>query len=160
MIVRALVPADWQQFRDIRLHALQSCPGAYSTSYADAKDRTEAQWKDLIAGADRHVFGLFNGTDLAGIAAVFAEGTTATFAMAFIRPEYRGRSLSHLLFDARMAWCREHNIDRAIVSHRASNEASARAIRRHGFSATSRAVRLWPDGETEDEISSELRLDP
>ncbi len=157
MIVRALVLSDWQQFRDIRLHALASCPGAFSTSYAQVKDRTEDQWKQLITGSDRQVVGLFD-EKLVGIAAVFVEGVTATFAMAFILPQYRGRGLSRLFFDARLAWANHRKIDRVVVGYRRSNEASARAIRRYGFKPFSVEPRRWPDGAVEDEISCEISL--
>ncbi len=73
--------------------------------------------------------------------------------MSYIRPEYRGRRLTALLYEARLRWiASQPQFTRTIVSHRASNEASARAIRRHGFTLIDRVQRTWPDGTIEDEV--------
>jgi len=60
---------------------------------------------------------------------------------------------------ARLAWIRSQGVlRRIIVSHRASNEVSRRAIERHGFLPTRSAPRTWPDGTVEDELFYELRI--
>jgi RimJ/RimL family protein N-acetyltransferase len=107
---------------------------------------------------------LFNGQRLVGITATFTwqgdpSGQTAVLAMSFIRPEYRGRGLSRLLYDARLDWIRtQPQFKRVVVSHRASNEVSRRANQRHGFHPIGRSQRIWPDGAIEDEIWYELRI--
>jgi RimJ/RimL family protein N-acetyltransferase len=97
-----------------------------------------------------------------GITAAFTWGEdreTALLAMSFIVPDYRRRGLSRMLYDARLAWIRQQpQFKRIIVSHRASNQASARAIQRYGFVPTGRSLRNWPDGSSEDEIQYELRI--
>ena len=57
------------------------------------------------------MFGLFDGDCLIGITAAFAlaedpAAQTAIFGMSFILPEYRGRGLSRLLYEARLEWTR------------------------------------------------------
>jgi len=57
--------------------------------------------------------------------------------MSFIAPAYRGRGLSRLLYDARLAWIKARpRFKRVILSHAVSNEASRRAHRRYGFVLT------------------------
>jgi RimJ/RimL family protein N-acetyltransferase len=163
--IRPLDPTEWEMFRDFRLAALQAAPGVFSASYDEALARTPGQWQATIGGTEHHqVFGLFDGPRLVGITAVFESDEhpardTAIFAMSFILPPYRGRDLSRLLYEARLAWVRaQPRFRRVLVSVRASNLASQRANRRYGFTATRRAPRLWPDGTTEDEVFYRLDL--
>ncbi|MBL8543244.1 MAG: GNAT family N-acetyltransferase [Hyphomonadaceae bacterium] len=164
ILIRPLQEDDWAPFRALRLRALQSEPGVFATAYAEAAARPESQWRWTVSGADHQAFGLFDGAALIGITAIFRDsedpsGATAMLAMSFIEPAYRGRGLSQLFYDARLAWARAHGgFRRIVVSHRASNEASRRANQRHGFTLTGSAPRTWPDGVTEDEISYELLL--
>jgi RimJ/RimL family protein N-acetyltransferase len=163
MNVRAIAPSEWQAFRDFRLVALKSAPGAYETTYAHAAARSEDDWRSLLSPERQQMFGLFDGDRLIGITAVFTsreDVTTAMLAMSFILPEYRGKRLSRLLYEARLDWVRERGtFRRVVVGHRASNKASEGAMRTAGFQPTHREPRTWPDGVTEDEIWYELRLD-
>lgn len=108
---------------------------------------------------------MFDDARLIGITAVFtfngdSTGQTAILAMSFIDPEYRGRGLSRLLYEARVAWAKaQPNLTRVIVSHRESNEVSRRANQHFGFVYTHTTSRTWPDGVTENELHYELRLD-
>jgi RimJ/RimL family protein N-acetyltransferase len=163
--IRALDPAEWATFRDFRLHALKSAPGVFTGTYEDSAARSSEQWQATVQGPGHQVFGLFDGECLIGITAAFTwredpSGQTVMLAMSFILPEYRRRGLSRLFFDARLDWIRaQPQFKRIIVSHRASNAASRRAIERHGFVRTGRVEHVWPDGQTEDEITYELLIE-
>jgi len=162
--IRALDSTEWAVFRDFRLQALKAAPGVFGSSYETEATRTSEEWRDTVTGPGHQVFGLFDGEHLIGITAAFTwredpSGETALLAMSFILPEYRGRGLSRLLYEARLDWIRKHaQFKRAVVFHRQSNEASRRANERHGFRPTGRAPHAWPDGATEDEIFCELRI--
>jgi RimJ/RimL family protein N-acetyltransferase len=162
--IRALDPAEWQAFRDFRLHALKTAPGVFGSSYETEVDRTAEEWQDGVRGPGHQVFGLFDGEEMIGITAALTwrddpSGKSAVLAMSFIQPEYRGRGLSKLLYEARLDWIRaRRQFKRVVVSHRESNEASRRANQRHGFGPTGRKSKVWPDGTTEDEVLYELRL--
>ena len=161
---RPLGPEDWTMFRDVRLAALQSSPGMFSGTYADSLQRSAEKWQQMTSGSNHQVWGLFDDTTPIGITAVFEtstdpRGDTAMLAMSFILPAYRGRGLSRLLYDVRLAWLRQHpRFKRAVISHRQSNQAARRASLRSGFIETGRAACQWPDGTSEDEIRYELAL--
>lgn len=107
------------------------------------------------------VFGLFDGDQLAGITAINRESAdTATLAMSYIRPAWRGCRHSGLLYKARLDWARDHRVRRIRVSHRASNVPSQQAIMRHRFRLTSTQPHHWPDGTVEDDVSYELVVEP
>jgi RimJ/RimL family protein N-acetyltransferase len=162
--IRALDSTEWVAFRDFRLQALKSAPGVFGSSYESEVTRTAEEWQDTVTGPGHQVFGLFDGKHLIGITAAFTwredpSGETALLAMSFILPEYRGRRLSRLLYQARLDWIRKHSeFKRAVVFHRRSNEASRRANERHGFRPVGRATHAWPDGTIEDEIFCELLI--
>ena len=163
--IRALNPDEWAIFRDLRLHALKSAPGVFATAYDDVASKLPEHWRATIQGAGNQVFGLFDDDRLIGITAVFTWNEdplqqTALLAMSFILPEYRRRGLARLLYEARLEWIRAHpQFRRVVVSHRASNEASRRAMQQFGFVRTGSRPQTWPDGDTEDEITYELCIE-
>ena len=158
-VVRRLTVDDWQANRAIRLAALRECPGHYFTSLEEAEQRSDDAWRGMLMSATLVVFGLFDGDDLAGIAAIArAQRDAATLAMSYLHPVYRGRGLSAALFAARLEWARAHGIARILVNHRASNEPSRRAIVRHGFRCTGARPHRWPDGAVADDVQYVLEL--
>jgi len=162
--IRALRPSEWLLFREFRLAALRASPGVFLGTFEREAAHTQERWAALLAGIDGAVFGLFEGTEVIGITSVYTDqddpnGSTAGLAMSFILPAYRGRGLSAKLYEARLAWIRSRpKFRRVRVGHRASNEASMRAVQRHGFALIDRKRRLWPDGGQEDELIYELWL--
>lgn len=163
MEVRRLTEADWQANREIRLEALAGHPGNYFTSLAEAEARTEAEWRAMLTSATLATFGLYDGDTLAGLTAAYIadadpSGRTMGLAMSYIRPAWRGRGLTALLYAARFGWAREQGMTRVIVSHRASNTPSRKAIERQGFCRTGAVMHLWPDGAEEENIEYELML--
>jgi RimJ/RimL family protein N-acetyltransferase len=162
--IRPLDPSEWRAFRDFRLAALKAAPGVFLTSHDEASGFPEDRWRTAIKGPAHQVFGLFDDALLIGITGTFTwdgdpSGATAILVMSFIAPEYRGRGLSRMLFEARLGWIRaQPQFTRVVVSHRASNEASRRGILGFGFVETKRAPHTWPDGITEDMISYRLDL--
>ncbi|HEY0492010.1 MAG TPA: GNAT family N-acetyltransferase, partial [Candidatus Dormibacteraeota bacterium] len=50
LIVRRLGPADWEEFRQIRLRALAEAPEAFSSTLADAVRLDQREWMERLAG--------------------------------------------------------------------------------------------------------------
>jgi RimJ/RimL family protein N-acetyltransferase len=164
LFIRALEPEEWEAFREVRLQGLKEHPGSFFSNFAAEEKYGPEKWQELVRGPAHQVFGLFDGERLAGVTAAFPfrddpSGETAQLGMSFIRQEYRGQKLTGLFYKARLDWIRaQPQFKRVVVSHRASNEASRRAIVRHGFFETRRVARTWPDGVTEDEWIYELKI--
>jgi RimJ/RimL family protein N-acetyltransferase len=156
--IRPLDPSEWRALREIRLFALHTEPGVFFASYDGELALGDDEWQRRIAAGGSVIFGLFAGSDLVGITGVVTDrddpsGKTAVLVMSYIRPAYRDRGLTALFYEARLGWiASQPQFTRASVSHRASNEASGRAIRGHGFTLVDRVARTWPDGTTEDEV--------
>ena len=63
------------------------------------------------------------------------------------------------MYKARIDWANDQpNVEKIIVSHRASNLASKYANQKHGFIETHKKEKIWTDGATEDEIFYELKI--
>jgi RimJ/RimL family protein N-acetyltransferase len=163
-VIRPLAEADWLRLRDLRLHALRTEPGVFFASYEREAALEQTEWIARITDPGKRVFGLFADAELIAITGIITSpgdpsGATAELVMSYILPPYRGRGFSSLLFEARLRWATaQPQITTVRVSHRYSNQASRRAIERHGFVFVRRAPRLWPDGVLEDEVFYQLSL--
>jgi GNAT superfamily N-acetyltransferase len=141
--IRALSSEEWPAFREFRLHALQDARSVFGSSYEAEATKAPQEWQDLVSGTLHQAFGLFDGERLVGITAAFQwkndpSGETAVLAMSYILPEYRGRGLSRLLYEARLDWIRMRpQFKRVVVSHRGSNESSRRGYTEARFPADS-----------------------
>jgi len=161
---RALTAEDWQIFRQIRLRALRVHPGVYLGSYKDAAARTEREWKEMLDGYGKCIFGLFDRDRMIGLAAIFTSredpsGQSGVLAMDYIDPSYRGRCLSKLLYQLRIDWARLHQpFKRLVISHREGNEASRRANQAFGFRYIGREDIDWPDGAQAPHYLYELEI--
>ena len=162
ILIRPLDSSEWESFRDFRLAALLASPGSFYATFAKEIKLSPDKWRDRIAAPDHQVFGLLDGEKLIGITAVFTDrddpsGQTAHLAMSFILPPYRGQGLSRKLYDARLTWIiAQPQFKRVTAGHRASNDASRRAMQAQGFVRIGQSSRLWPDGVTEDDVHYEL----
>lgn len=162
---RALTAADWRTFRQIRLHALRAHPDVYLGSYQEAAARTERDWGEMLDGQGKCIFGLFDGDNIVGLAAIFtsredSSGQTGVLAMDYVDPRYRGRHLSRLLYEARIEWAKQHPpFRRLVVAHREGNEASRRANQSFDFKFIGKQEIGWPDGTTAPDCLYELDLD-
>ena len=161
--IRPFEPDEWELLKDMRLHALKSSPEVYCGNYEDSASRDDQRWKDSITDENTGIFGLFDQDKLIGITGVVTSRENpkhAIFVMTFIEPEYRGRGLTKYLYKARLDWAIQNtNLEKIILSHRAGNEASRRAMIKHGFQYTGKEKISWPDCAEEFELKYELNLE-
>lgn len=139
IIIRQLTPADWEEFRALRLKAITEHPEFFVTDVPQEQNAPPAYWQDMLDGHGKALFGLFDHHTMIGMAGAFPSrhepaGQTAYLGMDFIHPDYRGRHLAHLFYTARLDWLKvQEKYVRVLVSHRAGNDASRRAIEHFGF---------------------------
>lgn len=162
--IRKLTEDDWQKLSRIRLKALQSDPFVFGSSYEKESQFTEDDWRTHLQSNDSAVFVIFEDKTPIGMTgiSVFREDATNKTAIlwgSWLKPEFRGKGLSDLMYKTRINWAKEHpGIERIIVSHRASNLASKHANQKHGFVFTRTHEKVWADGATEDEVWYELKI--
>ena len=160
--IRPFTPDEWADLRAIRLRALQNHPDVFSSNYKREEAYDEARWREMIAQDTGCVFGLYDGDKVIGLTGVFVSrddptGKTAVFAMSYIDPAYRGQKLSRYLYEARIGWAQaQPQIEKIVISHRESNEASRRANQAFGFQHIDTQAKDWPDGTSENEMIYQL----
>jgi RimJ/RimL family protein N-acetyltransferase len=163
--IRQLTEKDWRKLSQIRLKALQTDPKVFGSNYEKESQMTEADWRGWLQNANAAIFMLFDGEKPIGMTSVSVRredetNQTAILTASWLEPEFRGKGLSKLMYEARIEWAKSHpTIKRIIVSHRASNVASKYANQKHGFKFTHINEKVWVDGITEDEVCYELMLD-
>lgn len=164
--IRQLTEDDWRVFSQVRLRALKSDPLVFGSNYETESQFSEADWRNRLRQSDNSAVFMLFAADAAPIGitgvSVFRDDPTARTALlwgSWLEPDFRGRGLSKMMYQARIDWARRHpSINRIIVSHRASNVASKYANQKHGFTFTRTHEKVWADGATEDEVCYELKL--
>jgi RimJ/RimL family protein N-acetyltransferase len=163
-IIRQIKEFDWAELRTIRLLALQSDPAVFGSNYAKESQMTESDWRGWLATNDSGIFLIDVDGKPLGMAGIAIDRTDPTKKRAllwgsWLAPAQRGKGYSHLFYEARITWAKNHpTCEKIIVSHRASNLASKHANQKHSFVWTHNKQKTWPDGTTEDECCYELVL--
>ncbi|MFT7246416.1 MAG: ribosomal protein S18 acetylase RimI-like enzyme [Candidatus Azotimanducaceae bacterium] len=110
VIVRPFIQAEWQQYRDTRLSALQDSPDAFGSVYETTALLADSEWQDRLAritpDRDLSLAGLV-GTEFAGMAwARFdqPEDTIVHLYQMWVSPAHRGKGLAHKLLLEALAW--------------------------------------------------------
>lgn len=159
-ICRPLVAEEAEDFRRLRLEALDRHPRAFGALAEEERGLDLAVFADRIRGRQPGdaVFGAFVGGRLCGIAGLQrAEGATrchrAMLQTVYVRPEHRGGGLAEALVGAVIAHARAHvELVNAFV---AAENGRARAFyRRLGFVATGvqRKMLKFADGPSDEVV--------
>lgn len=160
--IRKLTEDDWREFSRIRLKALATDPNVFGSNYEREKDTPEDDWRKTLRSEETAVFLIYDDETPIGITCIGIDRNDATKKTAllwgsWLAPEFRGKGLSELMYQARIDWAkRQPTVEKIIVSHRASNLSSKFANQKHGFKFTHKKEKLWTDGITEDDVCYEL----
>jgi GNAT superfamily N-acetyltransferase len=160
-ILRRFLPDQWEAYRDIRLEALQTNPEMFGNNYAKESQYTKEDWLGAVDNPHREMFGLYFNEHIVGVtgaALVKEDHSQAVLVAFFIQPEYRGKGLSKLFYDAGLEWARKMNCTSAIISHREDNRTSINTTQKFGFEYTHNDSRESPDGKVLSQLHYKLDL--
>lgn len=147
--IRQFTAADVAIYKALRLEALQKEGKYFRMSYGEETALPDEEWQNRILNPQFGRFGLYHDDKLIGITAIITEDNiNAYMTQSYIRKEYRGRGLSRLLYEARINWAKERNIQKLTVGHRADNISSFKANQHFGFQYKYSQTFLWPDNAT------------
>jgi len=156
VVVRRLVPDDWEAQRSLRLAALADSPSAFLTTLDQARQAPEQQWRDRIATSP-HFLAEFNGTPAGMAVGLLIDDGTAEVVGVWVHPDARGSGAIEGLLDAVSAWAADEGHDRLGLWVVDGNERAERAYARYGFTRTGRSQPVpGRPGETEVEMVREL----
>lgn len=129
-------------YREIRLRALRDAPFAFTTTFAQAIERTAGSWDEAADGAAngtaRAIFFILTDGKPTGLAALYQHPElpgTGELLQVWVAPEYRGCGAADALLDALFRWGTEDaGFSRVIAEVKASNKRALCFYRRYGFS--------------------------
>lgn len=156
-----LLPSQWEDYKLIRLEALQTNPDMFGSNYLKEAAYSQNDWVSFLENDKRAIFALYHMESLIGLTGVTLDKddtTTAVLFASFIKPLYRGNGLTKLFYQARIDWAKSKNCASITVSHRAGNHISKAANQRFGFSYINSKNVTWPDGVCADELIYSLKL--
>lgn len=159
--IRQFAAEDVAAYKRIRLEALATEPGMFGNSHAMEAAMPHEDWVNRIVHPGHARFGLYFNDELIGLTAIIIDAENpaeAYMTQSYIRKEHRGKGLSTLLYDARIAWAKAKGVELLTISHRWSNLASKAANQRYGFVYHHTDSRTWPDGVTEDNVHYTLSI--
>lgn len=110
---RALLPDEWETYKDVRLAALADSPDAFGSTLAAEQLRLPEGWRDRLAvaqvsGADLPL-AAFLGQQVVGLvwAKVDAvDSTTVHVFQMWVAPQHRGQGIGKALLDHVISWAR------------------------------------------------------
>ncbi len=147
MVVRQLHADDWALYREIRLAALSTDPGAFASSHEREVGFDEARWRGrLTTGPDGRPSATFIDTGpgpesgtrpLGTVGVAYTEYHPAPMLVAmWVRPDARGRGSGRRLIDAVVAWAAERDESAVVLWVVKDNHAAVRLYESCGFEAT------------------------
>jgi RimJ/RimL family protein N-acetyltransferase len=133
--IRRLLPTDATLYRDIRLEALRSDPGAFGSTFAIESTKPLTWFEERLG--DAAVFGGFDRADLLGVAGFFVhrgakEGHKGVLWGMYVRARARKTGLGRRLVDAVVDHAREH-VEILQLRVVEGNEPARRLYARLGF---------------------------
>ena len=163
--IRRLEPADAPAYRALRLAALRESPSAYGSSAEEEEALPLALFEDrLAAGAERAVFGAFDGTTLVGLTGLVREpkakrAHTASVFGVYVAPQARGQHTGRRLMQATIDAARSlPGLLQLRLCVNADNTAAIRLYASLGFETFGREIdAVNVDGRFHDELHMALR---
>jgi ribosomal protein S18 acetylase RimI-like enzyme len=151
-------------FREVRLRALKDTPSAFSSTFEQELQLTDADWLErALRWNGEKGIGLLamDGSVGCGIAGSFLDEddrTRAHLISMWTAPAHRQQGVGRLLVNEIAGWARQRGADRLLLMVTSSNEAAMIFYERLGFTRTGRTEPYPNDSRMiEYEMSRPLR---
>lgn len=153
--IRQLTQADLEDFRAIRLAALQDAPTAFGSVHAVESARPLSAFAERLAGS--RVFGAHAGGEIVGMVGLARETGLKDRHKGFlwgmyVQPAWRRHGVAAALMDALLAAAADE-VEQVLLSVVQGNRAALAFYERHGFVAYGVEPRaLKESGSYADEV--------
>ncbi len=140
VLIRPASLADAVQFRELRLHALQDSPLAFSADYQMNAMQPAAYWQDRMKeDEDASIFFAEYEQRLIGMTGIVRGRSPKTKHAAdiwgvYLRPEWRGLHIAEALIHACFAWAKAREVVILRLGVTTVNQPAIRCYERCGFS--------------------------
>ncbi len=164
----SLPPEAWPEYKRLRLRALSTESQAFGTSYAEAAEYPNGQWRqrlqDVYEGKSHLLFARVDG-ELVGMVGAFQTDDTrkdfsANIISMYVESAFRRRGigralLSRLLHDLAVKGIVKASLD--VVSEQIAAKQLYASL---GFAVTGSSIQPLGDGREHSELKMELTLLP
>ena len=150
--IRAIAPAEWHSYRDLRLRALKDAPDAFGTRHADAINHADDYWQgrlsNLSTDRDLPLFADYCGklTGLAWGKIEKPESLGHLFQM-WVAPDCRGHGIGRMLVNSVVEWARSKGARTLLWSVACGNTPARRLYESAGFGPIGRPQPMRTDSE-------------
>jgi GNAT superfamily N-acetyltransferase len=140
LAIRPFEAHEWPKYREARLRSLADSPDAFSSTLAEAQDRSLDDWAARLAaatvsGQDYPLIAELDG-DVIGLAWAKVDATTSSVVNLFqmwVAPESRGRGVAAALLREAIKWARSRNAHVVQLGVTCGNASAVRLYAREGF---------------------------
>lgn len=139
IVIREATLADAEQFRELRLFALQESPTAFGADYRTSLNHPMSHWENrLKPDPNGTIIIAEQNAQLIGMTGI-RQGESAKTKHAasiwgvFIRPEYRGLHIGEGLIEMGCAWAKARGVETVKLAVVTTNTPAIRCYERIGF---------------------------
>jgi len=160
LLYRKLTEADADDYRSIRLEALEIDARYYTADPVAEKSRTLGQWAQACRETTQHaIFGAYDDGKLVATSVVdmFSENA-ARWGSTYVKPEYRKMHLADKLLALSADWTLAAGRTTAVFTVRADNKRARYVHEKNGAYVTRQEPMRFADGETVPTYWYEKRL--
>lgn len=157
MDIRVLTVKDWEQFKQIRLKALQTDPQAFFVTYEKELETSDEEWQNKLQKPTHMYVGATEGDRIIGIAGSFTKDTLDEWILIsmYVDSEFRGKGIGEQLIDTVLNMVREKKGKRLSLLVNENMTSAVRLYEKIGFEI----VETVPDQTVGDgSVVSEYRM--
>lgn len=144
-MIKQVGPADWEEFRAVRLASLSESPAAFGSRYADWVDASVERWTSRLTQVPLTLLAC-EATEVVGVVSgQFVDEDWVELISMWVAPTARGNGVARQLIDAVTRWAAEQG-RKTYLMVRSDNLRARRAYERAGFIDTG-IPEGWPDDE-------------
>lgn len=139
MKIKPLQSCDAEEYRKLRLAALQNHPSAFASSYEEEKDRSAAFYRERFESGESFTFGAFEDDTLIGSVTLLKETKLklkhrALIVAMYVSEECRNKGVGKALITAALEKAKEINeIEQVYLAVESTNEPAKRLYASFGF---------------------------
>lgn len=158
ILIREANAGDAIPFRELRLHALQDSPTAFSADYQRNLSHAPQYWEDMLNPHpdESTIFLAVHENNRVGMTGI-ARGNTpktrhsATVWGVYVKPDWRGFHIAERLIETCLRWARNRKIVAAKLGVNATNTSAIKCYERCGFRVTGTEPRaIYYEGQYHD----------
>ena len=137
--IRKATPSDVSQYRELRLHALENAPTAFSSDYQVNLNHPVSYWERRLAFDEYGtIFFAEYENKLIGMTGIYQNESpktrhSAEIISVFVRPEWRGLHIAEALIEACIEWAKAREVNIVKLGVISASTSAIRCYQRCGF---------------------------